>query len=56
MGTCMFVASGLDFDVDAYFPSSPFKEQIATVFRKGQIPTRDTVFGRNLLAGVQPAV
>ena len=41
MGTCMFVASGLDFDVDAYFPGSPFKGQIATVFRKGQIPTRD---------------
>jgi hypothetical protein len=27
--------------VDAYFPGSPFKDQIATVFRKGQIPTRD---------------
>ncbi len=37
----MFVASGLDFDVDAYFPGSPFKDKIATVFRKGQIPTRD---------------
>ena len=41
MGTCMFVASGFDFEVDAYFPCSPFKDQIATVFRKGQIPTRD---------------
>jgi len=41
MGTCMFVASGLDFDVDAYFAGSPFKGKIATVFRKGQIPTRD---------------
>jgi len=41
MGTCMFVASGLNFDVDAYFPGSPFKDQIASVFRKGQIPTRD---------------
>jgi hypothetical protein len=37
----MFVASGLNFDVDAYFPGSPFKDQIATSFRKGQIPTRD---------------
>jgi len=37
----MFVASGLDFDVDAYFQVSPFKDKIATVFRKGQIPTRD---------------
>ena len=27
--------------MDAYFPGSPFKDQIATVFRKGQIPTRD---------------
>jgi len=41
MGTCMFVASGLNFDVDAYFPGSPFKDKIATVFRKGQIPPRD---------------
>ncbi|MEI6394173.1 MAG: hypothetical protein WCT12_24095 [Verrucomicrobiota bacterium] len=41
MGTCMFVASGLNFDVDAYFPGSPFKGKIATVFRKGQIPPRD---------------
>ena len=41
MGTCMYVASGLNFDVDAYFPGSPFKDKIATVFRKGQIPTRD---------------
>jgi hypothetical protein len=37
----MFVASGLNFDVDAYFPGRPFKDKIATVFRKGQIPTRD---------------
>ena len=41
MGTCMFVASGLNFDVDAYFPVSPFKGKIATMFRKGQIPTKD---------------
>ena len=41
MGTCMFVASGLAFDVDGYFPGSPFKDKIATVFRKGQIPTRN---------------
>ena len=41
MGTCMFVASGLNFDVDAYFPGSPFEDKIATVFRKGQIPTKD---------------
>jgi hypothetical protein len=37
----MFVASGLHFDVDAYFRGSPFKDKIATSFRKGQIPTRD---------------
>lgn len=41
MGTCMFVASGLNFDVDGYFPVSPFKGKIATVFRKGQVPPRD---------------
>ncbi len=41
MGTCMFVASELAFDVDGYFPGSPFKDKIATVFRKGQIPTRN---------------
>ncbi len=41
MGTCMFVASGLNFDVDAYLRVSPFKDKIATMFRKGQIPTKD---------------
>ena|SRR5580704_4785254 len=41
MGTCMFVASGSAFDVDGYFEESPFINKIATVFRKGQIPTKN---------------
>jgi hypothetical protein len=36
MGVCLFAASGLNFDVDRYLASSPFKP--VTVFRKGQIP------------------
>ncbi len=39
MGVCLFVASGLSFDVDRYLPSSPFNP--ATVFRKGQIPPKE---------------
>jgi hypothetical protein len=39
MGVCIFVASGLDFDVDRYLKSSPFKTM--SVFRKGQIPPQD---------------
>jgi hypothetical protein len=36
MGVCVFVASGLSFDVDRYLQDSPFKAM--TVFRKGDIP------------------
>ena len=39
MGVCAFVASGLNFDVDRYLRSSPFKPM--SVFRKGEIPPRD---------------
>ena len=39
MGVCLFIASGLSFDVDRYLESSPFKP--ATVFRKGQIPPKE---------------
>ena len=38
MGVCVFVASGLNFDVDAYLKGSPFKP--TAVFRKGQVPSR----------------
>ena len=36
MGVCVFVASGLDFDVDRYLAGSPFKAMM--VFRKGDVP------------------
>ena len=36
MGVCVFVASGLNFDVDNYLKSNPFKTM--AVFRKGDIP------------------
>ena len=39
MGVCAFVASGLNFDVDGYLKKSPFKPM--TVFRKGEVPTKD---------------
>jgi|SRR5579883_1278342 len=39
MGVCLFAASGLNFDVDLYLASSPFKP--AGVFRKGEIPPKD---------------
>jgi hypothetical protein len=39
MGVCVFVASGLNFDVDGYLPKSPFKAM--RVFRKGHIPPKD---------------
>jgi hypothetical protein len=35
----MFVASGLNFDVDGYLPKSPFKA--VCVFRKGTVPPMD---------------
>ena len=38
MGVCIFVASGVDFDVDDYLPGSPFKP--AGVFHKGEIPKK----------------
>ena len=39
MGVCVFVASGLNFDVDRYLGSSPFKPM--AVFRKGDIPPKN---------------
>jgi hypothetical protein len=39
MGFCVFVASGLNFEVDAYLKSSPFKAR--SVFRKGEIPAQE---------------
>ncbi len=39
MGVCLFVASGLSFNVDDYLNNSPFKP--ASVFRKGEIPPKD---------------
>ena len=39
MGVCVFVASGLNFDVDGYLAGSPFKAM--TVFRKGDIPPKN---------------
>ena len=39
MGICVFVASGLSFDVDRYLKSSSFKPM--SVFRKGQVPPKD---------------
>jgi len=39
MGVCVFVASGLNFDVDGYLQKSPFKA--VSVFRKGHIPPKD---------------
>ena len=40
MGACVFVASGLRFDVDGYLRTSPFKP--ASVFRKGEIPGKES--------------
>ena len=39
MGVCVFVASGLNFDVDRYLASSPFEAM--AVFRKGDIPPKN---------------
>lgn len=39
MGVCVFVASGLDFDVDLYLATSPFKPM--AVFRKGDVPPKN---------------
>ncbi len=39
MGVCVFVASGLNFDVDRYLAGSPLKAM--TVFRKGDIPPKN---------------
>lgn len=36
MGSCVFVGSGLNFDVDSYLPGQPF--QVAGIFRKGGLP------------------
>ena len=40
MGACVFVASGLSFDVDGYLRESPFKA--VSVFRKDEIPAKET--------------
>jgi hypothetical protein len=45
MGVCVFVASGLDFDVDRYLASSPFKAM--TVFRKGDVPPKNNPEGKS---------
>jgi hypothetical protein len=39
MGVCVFMASGLNFDVDRYLAGSPFKA--LAVFRKGDIPPKN---------------
>jgi len=39
MGACVFVASGLSFDVDRYLRTSPFRA--VSVFRKGEIPGKE---------------
>ncbi|MGH7969839.1 MAG: hypothetical protein ACREIC_14035 [Limisphaerales bacterium] len=39
MGVCVFVASGLNFDVDRYLAASPFKAM--AVFRKGDVPPKN---------------
>jgi hypothetical protein len=39
MGVCVFVASGLNFDVDSYLAACPFKAM--AVFRKGDIPPKN---------------
>jgi len=41
MGACVFVATGLKFDVDGYLKISPFKP--VSVFRRGEIPSKDRV-------------
>jgi len=41
MGACVFVASGLNFDVDSYLKTCPFKP-VAT-FRRGTVPAKETV-------------
>jgi hypothetical protein len=41
MGVCVFVASGLGFDVDSYLKKCPFKP--AAVFRRGTVPAKETV-------------
>ena len=41
MGACLFVASGLQFDVDAYLPNAPFKP--ASVFRRDEVPRKESV-------------
>ena len=39
MGVCVFVASGLSFDVDRYLVGSPFKA--IAVFRKGDVAPKN---------------
>lgn len=39
MATCIMVASGLNFSVDDYLRTSPFKPM--TVFQKGHIPPKN---------------
>jgi hypothetical protein len=44
MGVCVFVASGLNFDVDGYLTGSPFKPM--AVFRKGDVPPKNNPEGK----------
>ena len=39
MGVCIFVARGMNFDVDDYLRESPF--EAVSVFRKGQVPSKN---------------
>ena len=41
MSVCVLVASGLHFDVDAYLQKS--RLQPATIFRKGEVPAKESV-------------
>lgn len=58
MGACVFVASGLRFDVDGYLRTSSLKPM--SVFRKGEIPSKESTArpdsGFVLLVGEGPVV
>ncbi|MCU0772425.1 MAG: hypothetical protein MUE94_11760 [Verrucomicrobia bacterium] len=41
MGACVFVASGLRFEVDGYLRTTSFKP--VSVFRKGEIPSKESI-------------
>lgn len=55
MGSCVFVASGLNFDVDNYLRGQPF--QVAKVFRKGGLPPRpDSGFVVQVSSDLEPGL